>query len=407
MISFNEQNRKLTLSQEHDALDFTVNAFDKPDDYIYVLDTNALIQIFQLDSDSFQILEKQFNSKRYFGTRQIEIEFLRNKDYTSNYFLIDLTKKMTSDFEIHVSSKLREFIKNYTHILSTENVIAKKIKRYATSTKTIQSELQKTETQFTAVKAKTIISKTIRLITDNIDFSTQLDIEDYPVLEKEYSELVARNIRLYGDKKEFNKEYRAYVFPGMGEKKAINPEGDYYIFHELIQLASKNKKNICFLTNDTSKADWIDTKTGRNYEHYQSIFYALSKQALKVENFNAFLNTDLGIKTEKLLEIDEFDYDDGFIGQYLMRWSQFERYIREWSIKQGYSAQVNIKKMLYHAHGTEKLSKELFEKFLPLNEMRNNLVHGYYYKYQSLPEIEKESILDQLEDFITIFMREA
>jgi hypothetical protein len=90
-----------------------------------------------------------------------------------------------------------------------------------------------------------------------------------------------------------------------------------------------------------------------------------------------------------------------------MKWSQFERYLREWAIKNGYQSRVNMKQMMYHANGTNKINKDIFEKYIILNEMRTNLVHGYYFKYQSIPQIEKEQILNQLEEFINTFAHET
>lgn len=401
--TFKEVNLSMTLTKEREALIFLKDAFNDEEDYIYVLDTNALLQFFQFDNESLLIIENELKKKNYFGTRQIEVEFLRNKDFNSNYFLIDMNKKMSSDYEISVSQSLRNYMMKYSHILSNEKEIQKKIRRYSTSTKTIGKEIEKIEKLFTEIKAKELVDKSIDMISNNINFDTKLDDKIYDKLKLEYDDLLSKYREFKSKKIDLNNEFRTYVFPGMGEKKVSNPEGDYFIFHELLKLALNQKKNIIFLTNDTTKSDWLDSKTGRNYNHYISIFHSITKQAIRIENFNSFINTQLGIKTEKLLDIEDYDYDDGFIGQYLMKWSQFERYIREWSINNGYKPNTNLKQLMYHANSNGKITETIFQQFLPLNEMRNNLVHGYYFKYQSLPENEKELILNNLEDFIELF----
>ncbi len=66
MNTFQEQNNQLTLLDEKNALFFSDNAFNDENDYIYVLDTNALLKIFQLDIESIKIFEKKLSTKKNF-----------------------------------------------------------------------------------------------------------------------------------------------------------------------------------------------------------------------------------------------------------------------------------------------------------------------------------------------------
>ena len=299
MNTFLEQNNKLTLLDEKNALFFSDNAFNDENDYIYVIDTNALLKIFQLDIESIKIFEKKLSTKKFFGTRQIEIEFLRNKDYVSQYYMIDLPHEMMNDFNTNITTRYEEFIRAYSHIFSTDEVLTKKIKRFSTSLKNLSKEIEKNQNNYNENNSKDIIKNDLDIISANIDFSTSLKTDFYKKLEDEYKKQVEHYRLLLNEKCDFRNEYRNYVFPGMGEKKKSNPEGDYYIFHEVMELAIEKNKNIIFLTNDLEKNDWIESKTRREYNHYKSIFYNITKHAIKIENFNSFLDS-LGIKSEKL-----------------------------------------------------------------------------------------------------------
>jgi len=281
--------------------------------------------------------------------------------------------------------------------------LQRRIKRYVSATATLQGVIKKFETQYDDKKAQEIISKMIGIINRNIQMDTKLDPSVYPILLDEYQKMVLRHEKFLSEKKIFEKEFRAYVFPGMGEKKKINPEGDYFIFHEMIELSKTINKDIVFLTNDTTKSDWIETKTGQNYIHYQTAFHILSNHAIKVRNYNEYIKTEIGIKTEKLLESNDVDYDDSFIGQYLLKWSQLERKVRIWATQNGLPEKSSIRQIFYQARGVGKIDDMKFENFLQLNEIRNNLVHGHYFRYQSISDREKDELLERIEIISSLF----
>ena len=211
----------------------------------------------------------------------------------------------------------------------------KKIKRHLTSTENILKAIKKTELSFSETKAQEIIANTLKIIKENIEIYPALKDNNYETLLEEYKSLVLNYQKLKTDKKNYENDYRAYVFPGMGETKDINSEGDYYIFDEMLELSKEIKKDIIFLTNDTTKADWLESKSGKNYIHYQTVFYMLSKQGIKVRNFDEYISADLGIKTEKLLETEVADYDEEFMGNFLVKWSNIEKKFNELLLQNG------------------------------------------------------------------------
>lgn len=402
MKTFLEQNKELTLKNEKEALFFSDNAFSKEEDYIYVLDTNALLKIFQLDLESTKILESEFKSNKYFGTRQIEIEFLGNKDYISQYYMIDQAHKMINDFNSNIVTRYEEFIRTYSHIFSTEESITKKIKRFSTSLKNLSKDIEKNQNNYKENTGKEIIKSDLEIISTNIDFTTSLEPDFYFNLENEYKKLVEHHKILLSEKKDFENEYRNYVFPGMGEKKKINPEGDYYIFHEMMKLAIEKNKNIIFLTNDLEKSDWIDSKTGREYNHYKSIFYNISKHAIKIANFTQYLDSK-GIKSERLLETADDFYEDEFVSIFLTKYTILERTIRIWARNKDLDFAPITQLLIRRAKEDDYISEEIFNSYSKIRVIRNEIIHGLPLKFKNLTEDEKNDILFQLDKLIDYF----
>ena len=167
MSTFFTLINNLTIKDEVESNEHYKNAYTNSESYVFVLDTNALIKTFQFDAEALKIFEKSLLMKKHYSTRQIEIEFLRNKDYLSNYFWVDLNKKMIQEFEIKVANNLRNFFKQYSHILSTEIEMQKKIKRHLTSTENILKAIKKTELSFSETKAQEIIANTLKIIKEN------------------------------------------------------------------------------------------------------------------------------------------------------------------------------------------------------------------------------------------------
>lgn len=403
METFLEQNNKLTLKNEKEALFFSDNAFSKEEDYIYVLDTNALLKIFELDLESTKILENEFKSNRYFGTRQIEIEFLRNKDYVSQYYMIDQAHKMIDEFNSNIVTRYEEFIRTYSYIFSTDEIITKKIKRFSTSLKNLSKDIEKNQNNYKENTGKEIIKSDLDIISTNIDFTTSLEPDFYLKLESEYRKQVEHHKLLLSEKREFDKEYRNYVFPGMGEKKKSNPEGDYYIFHEMMKLAIEKNKNIIFLTNDLEKSDWIDSKAKREYNHYKSIFYNISKHAIKIISFTQYLDSK-GIKSERLLEttIDDF-YEDEFVSIFLTKYAILERTIRIWARSKDLDFAPITQLLIRRARESDYISEETFNSYTKIRILRNEIIHGLPIKLKNLTEDEKNDVLFQLDKLIDYF----
>lgn len=403
MTTFLEQNKNMTLEKEKDGIFFSDKAFNNEDNYIFVLDTNALLKIFQLDVESVKIFEENLKTKKYYGTRQIEKEFLRNKDYISQYWMIDLAHKVMDDFNSNIMNQYEEFIRNYSHIFSTDETISKRIKRFSSTIANLSKAIEKTQNNYNENKGKEIINADIALLSKRIDFSTSLDSELTKKLEDEYIKQVEQYKKFQSEKIDFKNDFREYVFPGMGEKKTINPEGDYIIFHELMKLSIEKNKNIIFLTNDLKKNDWIDSKTGREYTHYKTIFYCSTGHSIKIQSFDKHLES-IGIKIEKLLQsMDEY-YDDEFIGSFLTKYNQLEKAARIWGVKNNIDTPI-LQIIIRNAHEVHLISEEEFSLYIKIRSIRNVIVHGLSYKIKDFSDDDKNNILYNIDLLISTFQK--
>jgi len=237
----------------YDALTAAKTAFDKEDDYLYVLDTNALLKTYSFDSDSFNKLKKFIKSHKgkIFATHTVEIEYIRNRETVSNSYAVVSKKKFVEAF-----NKIGDTIEslysdpgfNYSYLMKDNKDLSEKIKGLHDNYKKVSNDVVNYEKSLSKDNADAFKLECLELIVNNIDFSTKLtDESQYSLLEKEFAELHNK----YKDERKNNKKITPN-FPGCGEANS-QKDGDYIIFHEMIELAKAQGKNIMLLTNDVAK----------------------------------------------------------------------------------------------------------------------------------------------------------
>lgn len=108
-----------------------------------------------------------------------------------------------------------------------------------------------------------------------------LSKEEIDFLKTKFDELYKDYDLVKGDQKQFWK----YTFPGCGDKKE-DPYGDFLIYHEMIKFQCTDNKDAIFLTNDTTKNDWLlrNKVELKPYTHYIINSYSLSGQTLYIFN---------------------------------------------------------------------------------------------------------------------------
>ena len=297
-----------SAKQVYDALVAAKTAFDKEEDYLYVLDTNALLKTYSFDSDSFNKLKKFFESNKgkIFATHTVEIEYIRNRESVSNSYAVVSKKKFVDAFN-KIGGTIEALYSdpgfNYSYLMKDNKELCEKIKALHENYKTVSNDVANYEKTISEDNADAFKLECLEMIVKNVDFSTKLAEENqYPILNKEFEELHKK----YKDERKNNKKI-TQNFPGCGED---NPQkdGDYIIFHEMMELAKVKGKNIMLLTNDVAKDDWVDKSSGKTFESYQIMFYAITGYSFVVHKYDDFLKDKIGIEAQ-ILEESEMESD--------------------------------------------------------------------------------------------------
>lgn len=291
-----------SAKQVYDALVAAKTAFDKEEDYLYVLDTNALLKTYSFDSDSFNKLKFFFESNKgkIFATHTVEIEYIRNRESIGNSYAVVSKKKFVDAFN-KIGGTIESLYSdpgfNYSYLMKDNKELCEKIKALHENYKAVSNDVANYEKTISEDSAETFKMECFKIIVENVDFTTSLTKDQYACLKKEFEELFKKS------KDKNNKEFLP-IFPGRGEKKQINEDGDYLIFHELLEMAKNKQKNIVLLTNDVAKNDWVD-KSGKTFESYQIMFYAVTNKSFIVQKYDEFLKDKIGIEPHVLEEAEE------------------------------------------------------------------------------------------------------
>lgn len=284
----------ISAKQVYDALMFAKTAFVKEEDYIYVFDTNSLLKTYYFDSDSLGKLKSFFEGRQMYATHTIEVEFIRNQERVGESNTIVAKQKFEAD--------LKKLGESMDSLYKSEFVYAMIDKDLLDKLKSLHNEYDKVATDVSKyVKSvseddiEKVKMECFKLIVDYFDFSIGLNNDQYEQLKEEYDGLI---------KDYHNQNYREKhfipIFPGRGETKKKNKEGDYFIFHELLELAKKKNKSIVFVTSDVAKNDWVD-ENGKTFESYQIMFYALTGHSFMVQKYADFLKNEVNIDPQVLL----------------------------------------------------------------------------------------------------------
>lgn len=290
-----------------EALDYINSAFANDDSYIYVLDTNALLKTYSLDESSLENLSSLFKTKRFFATHQIEEEFMRNRKTVglSNYIGLkkNFTKKSTE-----LIDEFQNLCNDYKYVIKGSESLQSIFDTILEDFKSLTKSIVDYQNSISDDIVKQSMLKYFHVISDNIDFSIELPEEYLKIVIEEFDKLFKELQEFKSDKNNNNKAF--YIkFPGSGEKKPSNQNGDYVIFHEIMELAKKQDKDIILLTNDITKEDWVDYKK-ETFEEYQLAFYRYTKHAFKVKWYDEFLNEKIGVEISNgiIIEDDNIDH---------------------------------------------------------------------------------------------------
>lgn len=249
-------------------------------------DTNLLLDIYELSlkerKNILDIIRK--NKKRIFITAQVEKEFINHRFKAIN----SLRKKidtLSSSF-VTKSTELRKSFDKQTKELDDfvrlsviKNDMPETYGIYEQMRKKIDAlrikeedwtEYQKLEEKFQESlekeKQHTITGEGMEYEDDILAAFAEVSVLE-PLKDDEIQfvkESYDRNYKVFRDCKIEQEKKTILSFPGCGDRKKFeeeekDPYGDYIIYHEMLKFMASEKRDVVFLTRDTSKSDWVDS----------------------------------------------------------------------------------------------------------------------------------------------------
>ncbi|CAH0288711.1 hypothetical protein SRABI27_04001 [Pedobacter sp. Bi27] len=260
------------------------------DDLPIFVDTNVLLNYYEV---SFSAREKimQFFEKykaRIVLSAQVQFEFIKNREKIIHSFQTAVTEQLPRDFQSNVINKFQHFQNENKKKLEDYSAIQKELSKIEKGIKELNEKICKEIEDKKGIANKLVLEDKFldivaRLqVVDPFDPTLIIKIkEDYDKLKKGYSP----------DRDNATENYSMNVFPGCAEKGKEDPTGDYIVFHEMMLYSKNKKKDIIFLTNDTTKGDWI-RKDGTQHLHYLENFNENTDQMIYILNSDRVL-TDL------------------------------------------------------------------------------------------------------------------
>ena len=96
-------------------------------------------------------------------------------------------------------------------------------------------------------------------------------------------------------------------------------------------------------------------------------------------------------------------YEDEFISTFLTKYSLLERNARIWARNQEFDYPPILQVIIRKAKELNLISEEMFESYVHIRSMRNELIHSVSYKYRKYSEDEKNILLYHLDKLINNF----
>lgn len=288
--SFNK-NERITILETQSALKKYTDEIGKAQNLDsslpIVLDTNVLLKFYRISFHEREQLKSflEQNKNRIYITPQIEKEFLRNRNTCIEGFLKslnDLAKrfnavlsniKAITDGANNVFSDVinNKIIKEdnetlYSELLAVTEEFSRRLKSlfgddlYSRLTEKFNSAIE----TISLVKNQADIDKQDELLEIVSQFKVvgELNLEDKQLVIEKYKKL-KQEFDSIPEKDKFN--ILSHAFPGKGEDKDGDKEGDFIIYHEILKFITDQdiKTNVIFLTDDITKEDWLHQIPGK------------------------------------------------------------------------------------------------------------------------------------------------
>lgn len=308
------------------------------------LDTNFILRLYRIskaERDSVLSFLKR-NKSRIVITGQVNIEYLNHRIQEIrrlNKNLQTLGADLEKWFDEFVASKKKLIgqLEQFTNKAWVKDMPSVR-DRISDFSKHVEESYP--EDYFEkAVKLSRIVKDTLAFEMDEVKSKAASETKDEvlqvvsqmtilpPRNSKELSflnELYHAYLKEY-ERYKSNKENKdLYTFPGSGdwkkEEDGFPPYGDFVIYHEMLAYMQDNDKDICFLTFDITKSDWVSTDynpflqyyvdTYRNTKHIINFanaeqFTTLTFSSVDTDDEDDFMVVDKQIETTSPIEKEE------------------------------------------------------------------------------------------------------
>ena len=301
------------------------------DDITIFVDANVLLNVYFSPVPLREHLSRflQNNKERVFLVNQVECEFMRHRlEFIDKYKQTMTTasqkfKKTFEAFKIDFPCLFRDLKNaslnpNFVDSLPQTAALINEAEgiadnahllsgNYAAFLERLEVIKQKFKEEYDQLYAKINIEYRDPILNavSSLNILPPLSQGEYDFTKELYSRLLERY------KKDCDSKAAYLRFPGSGEEqdfeKKLEPWGDLVIYHQILVYMSENHKDAIYLTNDTSKADWIK-KNGDPFSYYIADVYKNTHQILFIIPSNEFLYQNS--KTVEEIKLDEDSVGD-------------------------------------------------------------------------------------------------
>lgn len=246
-------------------------------------------------------------------TAQVQHEFVKHREKIINIFQLNVTELIPRSFKNEVVKKIATFKNNNKAKLEDYKEILESLDEFEKQANALFLQIEeKVDDKKGSANKLLLDDDFLELLTTTINIS---NLDDTTVLKikEQYNNLIQPYKDSLKEKKTeedtaTSESYSLKIFPGCAEKSnKDDPTGDFIIFHEMMTYAKENATDVIFLTNDTTKGDWL-RKDGTSHLHYLENFYQNTGQILFIIDAERLLSDLFKTSFESLIKTDENDY---------------------------------------------------------------------------------------------------
>ncbi|PAW92037.1 hypothetical protein CKK33_00410 [Mucilaginibacter sp. MD40] len=262
------------------------------------LDTSVILGFYEISFIAREKVEQFLDNykSRIVLTGQIQYEFIKNREKVINTFQKDVSEQLPKDFNNNVVNKLKSFINSNKLKLEDYPHIGKNLESLHSMLSELLKEIQESVNDKKGTASSLLHDDSSLDVLAQVELLDSLDVSYVKTIKEHYHKL------LPSYKTAPNESYNLTSFPGCAEKgDKDDPTGDFIIYHELMKYAIEKKKNIIFLTNDTTKGDWLRTD-GRPHLHYLENFFLNTNRMLFIINAERLFESLFDRSFESLID---------------------------------------------------------------------------------------------------------